>query len=314
MNLEDVHILVVGDIMLDKYVVGEVNRISPEAPVPVVNVTDKYSTLGGCGNVVRNIRELGAQVDCVASIGVDDAGVEIRRKFQDMNIGDGLFFEGMTTVKERIVSEYRHIQMLRVDTEYTSGIPSGRTIRSLFNFENNIYDMIIISDYAKGMINETVLDYIKKQFHAPIIIDPKPSNASIYNDVYLITPNEKEWNQMINSNAELDLIDNVLITKGKDGSQLIENYRQSSHMTWTIPAEPVEIFNVSGAGDTVVAIMTVCLSTGWNMLDSAYIANKCAGYVVSKPDTTAVPKHIFDKNASLFIRKQGYPPLVQVSF
>lgn len=294
-NIEDVRILVVGDIMLDKYVVGEVSRISPEAPVPIVKVIDRYSTLGGCGNVVRNIRELGAKVDCVASVGVDDASIEIRHKFQQMNIGDGLFFEGMTTVKERIVSDYRHIQMLRIDTELVTRIPPSSTIKTLFRFENNIYDMIIISDYAKGMINETVLDYIKKQFHAPIIIDPKPTNASIYNDIFLITPNEKEWNQILDSNADLSLIDNVLVTKGRNGSQLINNYRRSSQQTWNIPAEPVEIFNVSGAGDTVVAIMAVCLSTGWDILDSSYIANKCAGYVVSKPDTTTVPKHIFDK-------------------
>ena len=151
-NIENIKILVVGDIMLDKYVVGSVNRISPEAPVPIVNVKEEYSTLGGCGNVVRNIRELGAQVDCLTSIGNDIEGKDIIDKLEEIGVGNLVCFgSDISILKERIIADHRLVQMLRIDREVKKTVSAKLAINKL-KISKNDYDMIVISDYAKGMI------------------------------------------------------------------------------------------------------------------------------------------------------------------
>jgi len=287
---ESIRILVVGDIMLDKYVVGDVSRISPEAPVPVVNVKDEYSTLGGCGNVVRNIREFGVEVDCLASIGTDIEGKSILDELKEIGVNPLLFFGSeRSTIKERIIAEHRSVQMIRIDREVTTTIPGEFPIKKLKEADNN-YDMIVISDYAKGMISNDLMEYLRTR-KTKIIVDPKPLNAWMYNNVFMITPNEKEWGEMqIASNYRLDNVKYMLITMGKKGMKLIEGYKELY-----IEAEPVDIYNVSGAGDTVVAVMAVCLSIGLDASKAASIANKCAGYVVTQPGTSVVPKELFYK-------------------
>lgn len=291
-NLENVRVLVVGDIMLDKYVVGDVTRISPEAPVPIVNVSDEYHTLGGCGNVVNNIREVGAEVDCLAPIAFDLNGQIIANELKNIGAGN-LLFHGCerTIVKERIISDQRHVQMLRIDYETIKQVDTKLSIEMLDKLETINYDVIIVSDYAKGMITAQLMTYLKSM-NIKIIVDPKPANGNIYNGVYMITPNESEWQQMFLTSAYcLDSVDYFLVTKGKKGMTLMKNLDMDQR--WDIESESVPIYNVSGAGDTVVAIMSVCLSMGWNELDSAYIANKCAGYVVTQPGTSVVPKNKF---------------------
>ena len=292
-KLEEIRILVIGDIMLDKYVVGNVERISPEAPVQIVQVIEEYSNLGGAGNVVKNIRDLGVQVDCIASIGNDDSGKIISRKLNNLSIGDYLINESeITIVKERIVANSRKIQMLRIDRENVKKIHSKPIIEKLQKyFTNHSPNIIIVSDYAKGLINNEVMTYLKEQPYK-IIVDPKPQHTYYYNEVFMITPNEKEFSEM-----QLDYpigpqnIDYLLITKGKCG-MYIEDFNQS----WNIPAEEVhQIYNLSGAGDTVIAMMGVCLSLEINPVNSAKIANACAAHVVTKPDTSTVPKEIFLK-------------------
>jgi rfaE bifunctional protein kinase chain/domain len=290
-SIEDIKILVVGDIMLDKYIVGEVTRISPEAPVPIINVFKEYHTLGGCGNVVRNIRELGAEVHCLTSVGHDSFADIIKRELHNIGAKDLLIRDSkQTTVKERLIANHRHVQMLRVDRETIKDISTHNVIA---NFEKNCnytYDIVIISDYAKGMITRPLIEYLKENQTAKIIVDPKPLHGAIYNGVHMITPNENEWMLMqVNSSYVLDQVPFILITKGKRGMTLIKEYQDK----WDILAEPVEIYNVSGAGDTVIAIMAVCLSMGYNELNAAYIANKCAGYVVTQTGTSTVPKNKF---------------------
>jgi len=293
-KIEDIKILVVGDIMLDKYVEGTVSRISPEAPVPVVEVINEYTTLGGSGNVLRNIRELGAQVDCLASIAQDFHGKDISEKLDKLGVGNFLFFGSTkTTVKERIIAEHRKIQMLRVDREYTKSIKSDDVIKQFKDKCSNDYDMIIVSDYAKGMISYEVMQFLKQEHDAKIIVDPKPINSNMYNGVFMITPNDNEWKEMMFASAyNLKDVKFILATKGKEGMLLIDNIKEES---WKIDAEPVPVYNVSGAGDVVVAMMAVCLSHELNVLDSAYIANKCAGYAVTQPQTCVVPKDKFKK-------------------
>ena len=292
--IEQIKILVVGDIMLDKYVVGEVGRISPEAPVPIVNVTEEYHTLGGCGNVVRNIAELGANVHCLASIGIDTDGILIEEELKKIGAKSLLITASKTTtVKERIIADYRKIQMLRIDRERVKTIRSDIVIEQFKNKCKNDYDMVVISDYAKGMISYELMQFLKQEQDAKIIVDPKPINSSMYNGVFMITPNDKEWTEMLFASAyNLQDVKFILTTKGKEGMLLIDNIKEDS---WKIDAEPVPVYNVSGAGDVVVAMIAICLSHGLNVLDSAYIANKCAGYTVTQPQTCVVPKDKFKK-------------------
>ena len=299
--MEHLKILVVGDIMLDKYVVGDAERISPEAPVPIVNVTNEYHTLGGCGNVVRNIAELGVNVDCLASIGIDNDGSLIESELDRIGARSLLFHSSkMTTVKERIIADHRKTQMIRVDRECIKQIDAQKVIETFKAKCRDNYDMIIVSDYAKGMISYKLMDFLKTKQNADIIVDPKPGHGTMYNNVFMITPNEKEWNQMLFSSAyNLQYVKYILHTKGKDGMVLIENTQDES---WNIDAEEVPVYNVSGAGDVVVAMMAVCLSMGINVLDSAYIANKCAGYAVTQPQTCVVPRDKFKEIYELYFK------------
>lgn len=290
-NPEDLKILVVGDIMLDKYIVGEVERISPEAPVPIVHVKDEYYTLGGCGNVVRNLVEIGANVTCLASIAMDTDGEKIKDELDRLNVCDLVIYNSQeTTVKERIIADERKIQMLRIDKENIGQVNPEDSIGILKRQSRDIFDMIIISDYAKGMITKELMDYLKT-YHssAPIIVDPKPIHGYMYNDVFMITPNEKEWRVMqVSSQYLLKGVEYILETKGRRGMTLYD-----SSQSCDIPAEPVEVYNVSGAGDTVIAVMGVCLAMSFHPIDAAKIANKCAGYVVTQSGTTVIPKEIF---------------------
>ena len=294
-DIEHVKVLVVGDIMLDKYVVGNLSRLSPEAPVPIVNVTEEYKTLGGCGNVVRNIRELGAQVDCLASIARDENGKKILDELERIGARSLCIYGSyQTTVKERIISDERQVQMIRIDRETTDQISDHRVIEAFKHAAREFYDIVIISDYAKGMITKGVMDFLHANQNADIIVDPKPINGFLYSDVYMITPNEKEWEVMqLASQYSLKNVKFVLETKGRDG-MILHDIDLRQH--WPVESEAVDIYNVSGAGDTVVGVMGVCMSLGLPILQAAIIANKCAAYVVTQSGTTTVPKEVF-KNA-----------------
>lgn len=293
-QIEEIKILVVGDIMLDRYIVGDVERISPEAPVPVVNVKEEYHTLGGCGNVVRNLRSIGCHVDCLASVGIDIDGEIIVDELKRIG-ARSLIFRGSerTTVKERIIADQRKVQMLRIDREVTTNLNEKLLIETFNTYCRDIYNIIIISDYAKGMITNELMENLKSKQNAPIIVDPKPNHINMYNDVFMITPNEKEWKQMmLSSPYTLSNVPFILQTLGNKGMNLIDNQRNEK---FYIPAEPVEVYNVSGAGDTVVSVMGICLSLEIDILSCVKIANKCAGYVVTKPGTTVVPESVFKK-------------------
>jgi rfaE bifunctional protein kinase chain/domain len=290
-EIKDIHILVIGDIMLDRYIVGDVTRISNEAPVPIVNVTNDFSTLGGCGNVVRNLRKMGVNVACFSSVGFDPEGSCIFKQLEDLKVESFVVAASKnTTLKERIIADERKIQMLRLDRESTE-IPVYDNIMKEFEKIHLPYDMIIISDYAKGMITKQLMDQVNRA-GPPVIIDPKPQNKFIYGRPYLITPNEQETKQMGGSDAIISRgATNVLETKGRKGMVL-----HDLDFSTDISADPVEVYNVSGAGDTVISVMAVCLSLGISIVNSARIANKCAGYVVTQPETSVVPENIFMKN------------------
>ncbi len=285
-HIEDINILVVGDIMLDEYIYGTVDRISPEAPVPVVKVTGTHFSLGGCGNVVRNIKELGANVTCVAAASNDRYGKILRALLKESGVEARLVDVQTTTRKTRIVGKPNDTQMLRLDDEETDYIESKHV-----SIDGD-YDMIVVSDYAKGMVTADITDRLKST-GIPIIVDPKPKNIWLYDDVFMITPNKKEYDEMCLSDYVHPFTHNIkyiLKTLGKDGMELL----QDGVMGVSIPLTPINVYNVSGAGDTVVAIMSVCLSMGISVHKSAIVANECARYVVTQPDTSVVPRRMFN--------------------
>jgi rfaE bifunctional protein kinase chain/domain len=291
LDLKDKKILVVGDIMLDHYVMGEVERISPEAPVPIVHVKYEYTTLGGCGNTVRNIKELGADVHCLASIGHDQYGKEIRQHLDKIEAVHMLVLESKETiVKQRIIANERKTQMIRIDREFVRDVDPIFPIGYLREHDET-YDIIVVSDYGKGMITKPLMSYLHK-LEIPIIVDPKPKNFKLYDKVFMIAPNEKEWEEIIKVTfpTSPNSMKYVLLTQGSRGMTLIDNDDKSYTK---IESEPVEIYNVSGAGDTVVSIMAVCLSMGWNPIDAAHVANRCAAHVVTQTGTSVVPKYKF---------------------
>ena len=293
-RIEDITILVIGDIMLDKYVLGYVERISCEAPVPIVNVIREYSTLGGCGNVVSNISSFGANVICIARIGNDLAGQEIKDTLTDLNVKHNLIidYDSPTIQKERIVSDDRQIQMLRIDREDIKNVDNSISEQLIEELDNNDIDIIVVSDYAKGMITQNVMSYLKGS-NIKVIVDPKPCNLYLYQDVYMLTPNQKEYEEMIlSSSTRFDNCKYILKTKGKHGMIL---YDQSTNKLVKIASTPVNVYNVSGAGDTVIAAMSVCLAAGIDPITSAKIANDCARYAVTQPGTSTVPKELFNE-------------------
>lgn len=295
-NFNEVNVLVVGDIMLDRYICGTVSRISPEAPVPIVLVHEEYSTLGGSGNVVRNIRSLGAKVTCLASIALDNAGHLISQYLRDIGAETKLVTAShVSIVKERIVAGERKTQMLRVDREIPLSIDQNRLINAIRNDPTN-FDVVVVSDYQKGLIGSELMEYLRNRYET-IIIDPKPGNVYNYGKVFLMTPNEKEWNTMICNSPFKPEADYFLVTKGKKGMELIDA-RDPDRNNWAItdiPSHPVEVFNPSGAGDTALAVLAVCYAAGLNLLESSIIANDCAGWVVTQPGTTAIEINEFNR-------------------
>lgn len=304
-SLSELRILVVGDIMLDKYVVGDVNRISPEAPVPVVHVKDTYYTLGGCGNVVNNIASLGANVLCISQINTEDENGNI---IKDLLNKDNIHFSlhhtvSPTIVKERIISRNPHVQMLRVDTE--TYYEFDHNCLNMNDLKREKFDIIIISDYAKGMISNKLISKLH-ELETEIILDPKPSNWKSYifkEAIDIITPNKKEYEEIINLSGDIKYFDDnfkhVIKTLGKDGIV----YTKKGFIYNHISSKPVDVFNVSGAGDTVVAMLAICISMGFDILSAARVANECARYVVSQPGTSTVPLKIFKDSYNRVIKE-----------
>lgn len=299
-KVSDLKILVVGDIMLDKYVVGDVERISPEAPVPIVDVREEYCTLGGCGNVAKNVANVGAQTYCVAGCGRDaekDTLISIMRK---NNIVPLMCTDRRpTTIKERIISGDRKIQLLRIDREVTYKFQPEKImseIKHLFQVLKVLPDIILISDYNKGVITKPVMEDIESYIDLKsgikdikLIIDPKPENRYAYGKAFAITPNDKEYLQM---SLEAWNIENVIVTHGKNGVFIPKSSRFGGGIT--IDGNEVEVYNVTGAGDSFVSIFSICIGLGLNVIEASKISNICAAHVVTKPGTSSVPQIIFE--------------------
>lgn len=287
--------LVIGDLMIDRYVMGDVKRISAEAPVPVVDVKMVYDVLGGAANCASNITSLAGpdSVDIVGYLGDDNDGRIVQKLLDDEKIN----FRGWTTatkptiIKERIFATGQ--QLIRADIEDKNDMMFDRAMWSDINFAEG-YDYIIVSDYAKGTVNRELMDYLAPYAYK-MIIDPKPENWACYPPgVLLVTPNEYEHKSMRYREPELPKY--ILVTKGRNGMTL-----HTDQWSQDIKGEDVENCEVIGAGDTVAATIAVVLAEhGYSMYDCASIANECARYVVTQKGTSVVPRTVYDNVISTF--------------
>ncbi len=302
-------VAVIGDLMLDRYVYGDAERISPEAPVPVLRVTDDKPMLGGAGNVVRNLSALGVRASFLAIVGDDSDAIKLRELLSSVPNVDFQLISAAdrpTSRKTRFVASGH--QLLRVDREKVGPIaPTDEQaviarLQKLFEFAG----AVVISDYGKGMLTERVLSKVitdAKSKNIPILVDPKGRDYSKYRGATVITPNRTELHEATSmptgtsdsvAAAAKKLISEcgiaaVLGTRGPQGMTLID----FDGRIQSIPAASREVFDVSGAGDTVIATVAAGLAAGQSLLDAAYIANAAAGIVVGKVGTAvAYPEEI----------------------
>ena len=302
-NFKNKKILVVGDIMLDKYIWGDVSRISPEAPVQVVHVQKETYAPGGASNVASNIAALNGKAFTVGIAGNDEAKNILLQELKDRSINtDGIFIDNNkpTIQKVRIVG--RSQQLLRVDYEKKDHVHKDIENSMIKFFKNTIkhMDIVVISDYSKGVITPEIsqrLIQISKEHNKAIIVDPKPKHLNLYSDVTLITPNSSEASEMTNvedgnDDAILEmgnkllryLNTNVLITRGEKGMSLFEKNGNVKH----ISTNAREVYSLIGAGDTVVATIALALASGANFEEAAILANIAAGIKVGKIGTVSV--------------------------
>lgn len=297
-------ILVVGDLMLDTFIWGQVQRISPEAPVPIVEVGEETQLLGGTANVVNNVAALGAKVIVSGIIGNDPAGRELVRLLKLVAVSDeGLVIENdrPTTRKTRIIAQNQ--QVVRFDHECRTPLTKDSREQILGYIEKNLpkIDGLIVSDYAKGVVTPELMDAVRSlasNSTIPIVVDPKVQHARMYGRVTMITPNNHEASRMsgIEIRDEATLIDagrtllkqlecrTVLITRGKDGMSLFHEDGQVVH----IPTVARRVFDVTGAGDTVNAAITLGMAAGLSTVEAALMANIAAGIVVGEVGTATV--------------------------
>jgi len=294
-SFKDKKILVLGDIMLDKYIWGDVVRISPEAPVPVVEVKKDTSCLGGAGNVCRNLESLGAFPLLVGITGEDTEAEWIKTHVPDSR---GIFTDKKrpTSVKTRIVAHQQ--QVVRVDSERVSAISYKQAEKILVFIMNEYCDGILISDYNKGVIIRSLMTKLlafTKKKKIPVFVDPKIENFPLFSPITLITPNHHEAERIIHhaclDDSEVDKAGKkifqkiatkyIIIKRGERGMTVFEKGKRSLH----IPSLAREIYDVSGAGDTVIATASLALLSGASILEAAYLANTAAGIVVGKIGT-----------------------------
>ena len=307
-------ILVVGDLMIDHYLWGKCERISPEAPVQIVSIDKETSVLGGAGNVIHNLTDLGANVDVLSVIGDDDNANELKSLLKKLSVDThGLITQAQRTTskKSRIIAS--HQQVIRYDKETTLPIHPSKEQELLQHFTNcfKTYDVVILSDYGKGVLTPSLTQALIaqcKQEKKTILVDPKGSDFTKYKGSTLLTPNKKEAieasNIEIKDNESLRLaletlktqcdLEISLITLSEEGIAIFDDTMR------THPTVAREVFDVTGAGDTVIASLAFALASGYNIDDAVQFSNLAAGVVVGKlGSATATLNEIIEYESSL---------------
>ena len=294
-------VLVVGDLMLDEFVWGRVSRISPEAPVPVVQVTGQSFHLGGAGNVAANVRSLGGDCALVALVGRDAAGARVREALEREGVAARLVDAGparRTTLKTRIVAHGQ--QVVRADQEDTGDATRALESQLVAAVRGEIAGAaaLVISDYEKGVVTAGLLRRVlplARRRRVPVLVDPKPRHFRLYRGASVVTPNQLETEQVtglrLSGPAALAAAGRrilaalgcraVLVTRGEHGMSLFERGRPPRH----VPATAREVFDVTGAGDSVIATFALALAAGATLADAAVLANAAASVVVGKLGT-----------------------------
>ena len=303
-HMAQARVLVVGDLMVDRFLWGKVHRISPEAPVPVVRLGTETSALGGAGNVARNLRALGAEVDLVGVVGSDRGGAELLALLEDSGLERGGIVrevERTTTVKSRVIAH--HQQVVRIDREATDGLKEASTaamVGRCLEFLQRVQG-VIVSDYAKGVVTPRLMGSLLPAAAAarlPVAVDPKPIHTRDYRGATVITPNLMEAMAMTGlpggTPEEIQTLGAslrrqlgcraVLLTRGEEGMTLFEQDQAPQ----PIPASALEVYDVTGAGDTVIAVFTLAMVAGATLSESAALANCAAGVSVGKLGTATV--------------------------
>jgi rfaE bifunctional protein kinase chain/domain len=311
-RMEGRKVAVLGDVMLDEYLFGEVNRISPEAPVPIVRVTRERAVLGGAANVAANLRALGTEPLLIGTLQKDSAGDRVLGLLTGLGVSiSGLVLDASrpTIIKTRVIGQQQ--QMLRIDRE-EPGPPDAAVLlglRDRLERALNVASALIVSDYAKGTVNEPVMDVVRGLCTArdlPWIVDPKPDHKALYRGATLMTPNTRETSELTQRQARSDMevtiagralmadlgLKGLLVTRSERGMALFSPGAEHA-APWMIPTEAREVFDVSGAGDTVIAAFSAAVAAGADWREAAMLANAAAGVVVAKVGTaTATPAEI----------------------
>jgi len=305
-RFSDTKILVLGDLILDHYIWGTVNRVSPEAPVPVVHVNSESHRMGGAANVYHNIVTLGGQVELCGVIGNDSYGKQILKEIrQASKSSPGIFVDPSrpTIKKTRVIAHNQ--QIVRYDVEQRDQVSKAIERKIVKHIATRIADLscIVISDYAKGLITEALMAQVRtlaNHYDVPIIVDPKVEHMPYYTGVTVITPNYLEAKQGAGYLATQDIsiqqigqtlqhrlqCQAVVVTRGEEGMSIFERQGRS----WTIPAVARQVYDVTGAGDTVVSTLALALSAKASIADAAMLANHAAGIVVGMVGTATVTR------------------------
>jgi len=297
-------VLVVGDLILDHYVMGKVSRISPEAPVPVVHVESESLRLGGAANVFNNILALGGKADLCGVIGADESGRLLMKELGTKRSGRGgvvIDHDRPTTRKSRVIAH--HQQIVRYDVEGRHELKAALQRRILQYLESRLRELtcVVVSDYAKGVISAGLMSELTRLAalrKVPVIVDPKVEHFGYYKGVTVITPNHLEATQASGVHGDDDQTINeagamirqrlgcqsVLITRGEKGMSLYE----ADGASWHLPTQARQVYDVTGAGDTVIGTLALALSTGASIKNGAILANHAAGIVVGMVGTATV--------------------------
>ncbi len=307
-NFSRSRVLVVGDIMADHFIWGKVSRISPEAPVPVVEVRKDSFMLGGCANVLNNIFTMGGRVHLAGVIGTDETGKRLLAEFRSRGVDTGgVVVEAgrPTTLKTRIVAHGQ--QVVRFDREDCKPV-QAKSVRKILSYIESLRDdlgALVVSDYNKGVVTRPLLEGIRKVIAGrPIFtcVDPKQRDFSLYQGFDIVTPNHYEAGRAAGEEMQngqdhvrvgMKLLQQydfkaLLMTRGEEGMSLFERDGRMRHTAF--PAEAREVFDVTGAGDTVIGVLALSMAAGASFREAAYLANHAAGIVVGKVGTAAVTR------------------------